>query len=131
MPFAEREARLSYQRAYYRRHRTTLRKRSRLRQRIARKTPTLWHILPEPQGFCSAMAQKALNERGGELPPALSKEDLQQDIAEALVQGRAPSQCRNPQQYAASLAIKVALRRLTKEKKYAISKENQGTPGKF
>ena len=125
MPQADRVTYLAYQQVYYRRHRGTLRKRARLRQRTARHTKTLWHILDNPQGFCAAMAQRAINEWGGigRLPEVLSKEDIQQDIAEALVQGRAASRCTNPLAYAATLAIRLARRQIRKAYHAGISTE--------
>ena len=124
MPQHDRSTYLTYQRAYYARNKKQLAKRAKLRQRLLRGTPTLWSILPEPRGFCAAMAQKAINQAGGVLPPAITKEDLCQDIAEALVQGRAVSRLTNPLQYAAALAIRLAIRQIKKEGKHAISSQN-------
>lgn len=108
MPYADPEAAQAYQRRYYQSRKRLLAKRAKLRQRLKRGTQTLWSILPTPESFCAAMAQKAINDAGGMLPPGLEKGDLEQEIAEALVRGKAASQCRNAIQYAATLAIRVA-----------------------
>ncbi len=131
MPYEKHADYLAFQRGYYQRHKSTLRGRARLRQRLVRGTPTLWSILDNPQGFCAAMAQHAINECGGAMPPSLCKDDLQQEIAEALVRGRAASRCTNACKYAATLAIRVAKQYLRKERARGISKEDQGTPGEF
>ena len=117
MPQKNREAYLAYQCAYYVAHRKQLAARAKMRKRIKLGTKLLWHILPEPRGFCSAMAQKAIAQWAGPLPTAITKEDLEQDIAEALVYTNPADTYREPLQYAASLAIKVALRSLSRAQK--------------
>jgi len=125
MPQKNRTAYLQYQRCYYQRHQQQLRRRARLRQRLKRGTYTLWHLFPDPYGFCRAMAYKALHQTGGDFPASLTLEDLQQDMAEALVQGRTASQCRNPTQYAAALLIRLAVRRIRQEQARTYHEESQ------
>ena len=114
MPSKDRDAVRAYQRRYYAAHRQTLRKRARLRQRVVRRTQTLWHLLPEPLRFCRVMAQRAAHQCGWPVEPDLL-EDAAQDIAEALVQGPVPSTLREPVCYAATMAIRVALHTLRKQ----------------
>lgn len=130
MPYREKTVSKAYQKKYYATHKGPLRRRARLRQRVTRHTKTLWHMLDNPQGFCAAMAQRAINEWGVErVPSCLNCDDLQQDIAEALIQGKVASRCTNAITYAATLAIRVARQQLRKAYHVYVSEEKQRVSG--